>query len=68
MTMDRLAENFFSRQNIDGDSVKILGEPIPGKPAELYVPSTERIRTELGAQMTVDLDESLRRTFAWYKT
>ena len=68
MTMDRLAENFFSRQNIDGDSVKILGEPIPRKPAELYVPSTERIRTELGAQMTVDLDESLRRTFAWYKT
>lgn len=38
-----------------------------GGPAERYVPSTERARTELGVRMTVDFDEALRRTIAWHR-
>ena len=36
-------------------------------PVDRYVPSTARIRTELGVAATVDLDEALARTASWHK-
>ena len=44
-----------------------IAQPAPAGPAERYVPSTERARTELGVRMTVEFDEALRRTLAWHR-
>ncbi|HET7696955.1 MAG TPA: NAD-dependent epimerase/dehydratase family protein [Vicinamibacterales bacterium] len=44
-----------------------IAKHAPVGPAERYVPSTERARTELGVTMTVDFDEALRRTVAWHR-
>ena len=49
-----------------GAGVKIARKA-PGGPAERYVPSTERARTELGVTMTVDFETALRRTVAWHR-
>lgn len=44
---------------------EILGQPDPGWNPGRYVPSTARIRRDLGLSPTVDLDEAIRRTAAW---
>lgn len=44
---------------------EIQGKPDPGWNPGRYVPSTERIRSELGLAMTVGLDDAIRRTAAW---
>lgn len=44
---------------------EILGQPDPGWNPGRYVPSTAKIRAELGLTPTVDLDEAIRRTAAW---
>ena len=38
----------------------------PGKPAERYVPSIHRARTELGLDVSVPLSEAIRHTADWY--
>ncbi len=43
----------------------ILGKADPGWNPGRYVPSTEKIRTELGLSATVGLDEAIRRTALW---
>lgn len=48
-----------------GTSVHIAKEPIPGKPAEQYIPCTARARTELGLRESVGLEDALRRTADW---
>ena len=45
--------------------VEIHGRPDPGWNPGRYVPSTERIRSELGVAPTVGLDEAIRRTALW---
>lgn len=47
--------------------VRIARTPDSGAPVDRYVPSTARIRTELGVMATVDLDEALARTASWHK-
>lgn len=42
--------------------IKIAKQPVPGMSPERYVPSTERIRKELGLRQTIDLEEAIRRT------
>jgi dTDP-glucose 4,6-dehydratase len=41
-------------------------KPIPGKPIERYVPSTEKSHTDLGLQQYVSLSEGIRKTILWY--
>lgn len=48
-----------------GVPVEIRGSRTPGKPAQRYVPSNERIRQELGVSESVGLAEAVRRTMAW---
>jgi UDP-glucuronate decarboxylase len=45
-----------------GPGVEILGKPDPGWNPGRYVPSTARIRAELGVTATTSLDEAIRRT------
>lgn len=47
---------------LGGSGVEILGQPDPGWNPGRYVPSTARIRTELGVAATTSLDEAIRRT------
>ena len=45
--------------------VEVLGKPGPG-PAQRYVPSTSRVRRELGLSCEVPLHEAIRRTQRWF--
>ena len=45
--------------------VQIARVPQAGQPADRYVPSVERARTELGLDVWIGLDEALRRTIDW---
>ncbi len=45
--------------------VRILGAATPGKPPEMYVPSTKRAREELGLLTTLSLDMAIQRTADW---
>jgi len=47
-------------------AVKIAGTPVPGKPAERYVPDCRRASEELDLRPRVDLAESIRRTVSWH--
>jgi nucleoside-diphosphate-sugar epimerase len=47
--------------------VHVLGQPLPGKPAERYVPCVDRARTELALESWIDLKDGVRRTAAWWK-
>lgn len=44
---------------------EILGQPDPGWNPGRYVPSTNKIRSELDLAMHVGLDDAIRRTAAW---
>jgi len=46
--------------------VQIIGQPVPAKPPERYVPSTQRAQTELGLRQSVMLQEAIKRTTDWY--
>lgn len=48
--------------------VEVVGEPVSGKPADRYVPSVERCKTELGLQVRVSLAEAICRTRNWHNT
>ena len=41
--------------------------PVPGNPAERYVPSTERARSELDLRPLVDLQSGILKTIAWHR-
>lgn len=48
-------------------SVTIAREPRPGKPAERYVPSVERVERELGLVPHFTLEDAVRRTVRWHR-
>ena len=50
---------------IGGGRHDILGKADAGWNPGRYVPSTRKIREELGVSPATDLDEALRRTAAW---
>lgn len=45
--------------------VRIAQTPRPGVPPQAYVPSVERIASELGLVPSIDLDEAILRTARW---
>jgi dTDP-glucose 4,6-dehydratase len=45
--------------------IVVAQQPQPGQPAERYVPSCGRARSELGLEPATSLDESIRRTLIW---
>jgi dTDP-glucose 4,6-dehydratase len=52
-------------QLIGAPGVEILDREDPGWNPGRYVPSTEKIRNELGVAATVGLDEAIVRTARW---
>ncbi len=48
-------------------TVRIAHKANPAEPAERYVPSTQRARSELGLKEWIDVREGVRRTAAWNK-
>jgi nucleoside-diphosphate-sugar epimerase len=46
--------------------IQIDGTPNPAAPLNSYVPDITRAHTELNLQVSIPLDEALRRTAAWY--
>ena len=48
-----------------GSGIRIALQPKPGVPPQTYVPSIERIATELGLKPYVQLDEAILRTARW---
>ncbi|MFI5245238.1 MAG: NAD-dependent epimerase/dehydratase family protein [Gemmatimonadales bacterium] len=49
-----------------GGSVAIAGAPVPGARAHWHVPSTERVRAELGLEETVPLNDAIVRSAEWW--
>ena len=47
-------------------AVHIAGTAIAGQAPRRYVPSTARVRSDLGVTMSVDLEEALTRTVDWH--
>ena len=47
--------------------VRVALTPTPGKSSERYVPSTARAASKLGLRQVLGLEESLKRTLAWYR-
>jgi nucleoside-diphosphate-sugar epimerase len=48
-------------------SVEITQTPVPGNPAERYVPDTGRAERELNLRCMIPLQESIDRTIAWHR-
>jgi dTDP-glucose 4,6-dehydratase len=46
--------------------VNVVQQAMPGRPAERYVPSTQRAQIELGLRSKIDLHETIKRTVAWH--
>ncbi len=46
-----------------GTPIAIARAPLPGAAPQRYVPSVARARDELGLEATVDLDETIRRSY-----
>ena len=54
-------------RTLDTDAVvRVAGSPVPGSAPSRYVPSVSRAKQLLGLEQTVSLEESIRRTAAWY--
>jgi dTDP-glucose 4,6-dehydratase len=54
-------------QSLDASiDIRVAKEAIPGAGVARYVPSVDRARRLLGLSQTVDLQDAVRRTAAWY--
>jgi nucleoside-diphosphate-sugar epimerase len=60
-----LAETVASVLRPEG-TISVAGRPTPGAAPSRYVPSVDRANQVLGLVETVNLQESIRRTAAWY--
>ncbi|HQS47103.1 MAG: hypothetical protein B7Y12_05210 [Rhizobiales bacterium 24-66-13] len=48
-------------------NVIVKQTPVPGAEPHSYLPDLTRTRTELGLDVTIGLEEAVRRTAAWYR-
>lgn len=55
-----------TRISRSGMEVQIAEKADKEKPAQRYVPSIERVRTELNLEVTVSLDDAIRKTIDFY--
>jgi dTDP-glucose 4,6-dehydratase len=54
-------------QNLDPDvPIHVAGTAVPGVAPSRYVPSVSRAKQLLGLEQIINLEESIRRTAAWY--
>jgi UDP-glucuronate decarboxylase len=65
VTIAELAERVSITLGRGNGGFEILGQPDPGWNPGRYVPSTARIRHDLGVSATIGLDEQIRRTALW---
>jgi nucleoside-diphosphate-sugar epimerase len=65
VTILELAQKVAEVLNPD-TAIHVAGVPAPGSAPSLYVPSINRAKELLGLKQTVSLEESIRRTAAWY--
>jgi dTDP-glucose 4,6-dehydratase len=49
------------------DAVRIKGTPVPGAKPSAYLPSLQRAATELDLQVSIPLEEAIRRTMDWHR-
>ncbi|MEY4530063.1 MAG: hypothetical protein RLZZ156_784 [Deinococcota bacterium] len=49
-------------------SIEVAQPPQPNKTISRYVPSIERIKTELGLNIEIPLQEAIKRTLHWWQT
>ncbi len=55
-------------RNLNPEAViHVVGSPLPGAAPSRYVPAVSRARQLLGLKQVVSLEESIRRTAAWYE-
>ena len=47
--------------------IRVAQQPVPGAQLARYVPSVDRARQLLCVEETIPLEESIRRTAAWYR-
>ena len=64
LTIAQVAERVVKTVN-PALKVEIARLPVPGQPAERYVPSTRRAGTELGLTPSIDSCGALRKTLRW---
>lgn len=55
-------------QNTGQTSIHVAKQPTPGEKPARYVPSIQRVRTELGLRPLISLDEGIRRMYEWHKS
>jgi nucleoside-diphosphate-sugar epimerase len=49
-------------------AINVATQPSPGAAVSRYVPSVDRAKELLGLEETINLQESIRRTAAWYRS
>ena len=54
-------------RRLTGADVEITFQPLHYADVELRIPNVEKAREVLGFEATVDLDEGLEKTIAWYR-
>ncbi len=52
---------------VGSPDIRVLGVPQPATPPERYVPAINRARDELALNISVSLEQGLRRTVDWYR-
>lgn len=52
---------------IKSPKIKLLNNPIAGKPHDRYVPNISRAKNELSLKITIPSEEAFRRTIDWYR-
>lgn len=48
--------------------IEMARQPVVGAPINLYVPSANRVREELGLSVRIPLDDAILRTVSWHRS
>jgi dTDP-glucose 4,6-dehydratase len=50
-----------------GSKVLIKGQPVPSSAPSTYLPDLRRVKSGLGLEVAISLEEGIRRSLAWYR-